>query len=273
MKIELRHDALAQKIFEAASLEDKARAKATRMLRERFQHYQGDSAILLNEHELGILLPRLDKIALTDAEKTFIEKSRHANRSQQRRAKIRNAFIAGLCGSVIFLGWGFWWRSQALAEERQANAHLVKLYQLSEDVRHVRSAADVENVRTKAENIVQEQLTDNKTKQVLKKAGVLQESETHQHPNPQTGWKTTHLSGLVIAAETGTPLSNARIEVGGAVFFSDENGSFRFPLLVDAHAKDIKLEMAVSRKGYAPRKQQLDISKLPQDITVSLPTE
>ena len=39
MKIELAHDFIAKKIYEEASIEDKARARASKLLQDRYQHY------------------------------------------------------------------------------------------------------------------------------------------------------------------------------------------------------------------------------------------
>ncbi|MCH2045787.1 MAG: hypothetical protein MK212_16845 [Saprospiraceae bacterium] len=47
MKIEIAHDILAKKIYEDASIEDKSRAKAKKLIEDRYKLYKADPKILL----------------------------------------------------------------------------------------------------------------------------------------------------------------------------------------------------------------------------------
>jgi hypothetical protein len=94
MKVELSHDALARRIYEKASAEDKMRLKVTNFVRSRYAYYK-ENRILLKTDDLAYIDPYVESIDLSDAERKFISDSRRA--AKWRRlggsASIAVAFI------------------------------------------------------------------------------------------------------------------------------------------------------------------------------------
>lgn len=271
MKIEIRHDSLAKRIFEAASAEDKARAKANRFLHERYEHYRQNTQVLLTQQELNYLSPFLEHLPLPTSLQNFVEKSQQSAQQQQKRSKIRNYVTIALSCSVVFLGWGFWWRSQALYEAQKANQQTIELYRLSQDVRNVRSVEDMNVLRDKADLIVQKQLLDEATKSLLRNSGILLESEEgnfHEHTGSDADWTWLQLSGRIADTE-GKNLSGAQLHVGGASFSSDSLGSFRIPLLVDSHA-DYTIAVRVEHPSFETYQQTFPVQSIPSSLYIQL---
>lgn len=85
MRIELYHDILAQKVFEKASAEEKARLKIERFVRERHGYFR-ENRELLTKKELDYITPYLDKLELEPEYLDFIAASRKdAKRRRERR--------------------------------------------------------------------------------------------------------------------------------------------------------------------------------------------
>jgi outer membrane protein assembly factor BamB len=121
-RYELRHDSLAQKIFEKISLQEKERLEVEQFLNLSLKEYQ-KRGTHLSEDDLTYVAPHLRKLNLSKELNQFIELSRKRSNKQRRRR--RNRAILGVIILMLSLASviGFVYSSQqknradALAEE------------------------------------------------------------------------------------------------------------------------------------------------------------
>ncbi len=102
-KYELRHDALAGKIYEQITLGEKELLEVRQFLINRFADYQKRN-ILLTDADLLFISPYENKLFLNEEQKQFIEKSKRIAR--QKRNRRRNIAIGFAIGLIIVL-FGF----------------------------------------------------------------------------------------------------------------------------------------------------------------------
>jgi hypothetical protein len=112
MKIELAHDFIAKKIYEEASIEDKARARATKLLHDRYQHYLSSKNLLLTERELIYIGPFMKRMDLMREERYYIRKSKKAIKKAKLMRRFKDVVLVGLLSGIIFSTWGFWERQR-----------------------------------------------------------------------------------------------------------------------------------------------------------------
>lgn len=90
-RYELRHDALAAKIYEQISLGEKELLEIRQFLLSRYAEYQRRGVLLTDEDAL-YLTPYINKLFLDASQRTFVEKSQRA--LQARRNRRRNLLLA-----------------------------------------------------------------------------------------------------------------------------------------------------------------------------------
>jgi hypothetical protein len=96
-RYELRHDALAGKIFEQISLGEKELLEARQFLMHRYGEYQNRKS-LLEEKDLDYIAPFLNKLYLNEELKQFVSRSQNI----VKRSKNRKRNIAIAIGVVLF---------------------------------------------------------------------------------------------------------------------------------------------------------------------------
>ena len=116
MKIELAHDILAQKIYDAGSAEDKMLAKIQKFISNRYAYYQ-DAKVLIDKDGLDYIRPFLSKITLGTQEQDFINKSQQ---SVKYRRILWNSFLF-LVFFILFIAGveaGFAYRNSLQLREK-----------------------------------------------------------------------------------------------------------------------------------------------------------
>lgn len=121
-RYELRHDALAGKIYEQISLVEKELLEVRLFLTNRFSDFKKRSA-LLAPADLHYIAPYENKLFLNEEQKQFIEKSkRQARLKKNRRRNI--AVAAGLALIIILSGFTIFamkQRNEAIAQTKIAD--------------------------------------------------------------------------------------------------------------------------------------------------------
>lgn len=235
MKLELAHDFIAKKIYEEASIEDKARVKATKLLRERYGHYATSKNLLLTAQELQHIRPYLRQIDLSNPEQQYIEQSQQAIRRAKMINRFKDGVLIALFCSVAFSAWGFWERQRYFT----ANEELME-------------AQDSIGMLHRA---IQDQSTRNVS--------------VVDRPSNKILYQNLVLQGD-IQDETGTALANAELELLGATVNSDENGQFKFHLVLSAKQWNEEIYLIVKKQGYKKQRILLDTDRTQLDLSISL---
>ncbi len=84
MFYEFTHDSLANAVYEKVSVEEKARRKVERFVKDRHVYYTAQG-VLLNQKDLEYVQPYLDRIKLADEEWEFVRKSKVNSRNRRIR--------------------------------------------------------------------------------------------------------------------------------------------------------------------------------------------
>jgi formylglycine-generating enzyme required for sulfatase activity len=123
-RYELRHDALATKIYEKITLVEKELLEIRQFIENAYENFQKRS-ILLNANDLKYIAPYEDKIFFNKSLENFIEKSKQE--FQKARRKKRNMIIiSGIVLLAIFAAFTIW----ALAEKNKSDKMLSNNIQL-----------------------------------------------------------------------------------------------------------------------------------------------
>lgn len=233
MKIELSHDLIAKKVYEAASIEDKARAKAERLVKDRYLFSQNAKGFRLSEQELKFITPYINEITLNQEESSFIDKSKKQLNKIILTAKIKNYLIIGLVCITLF-------GSIAIFEHNRAN---------------------------EARELAQETTMYNQNLQdsIFFLQRDIQKMEENTN-NPQlAGVETENIdfvslpfSGKVISTN-GKPIKNAQINLGGTRIKTNAQGKFETYLVVDRLLLGEKIYVQVSQKDYHPHREKIII--------------
>jgi len=120
-KYELRHDALAVKIFEKITVIEKELIEVRLLIENAYKNYQRRK-VLINESDLAYIAPYENKLFLNEQLKLFIEESKRQLNRKKRRS--RNIFL--VVASVIigilscFTVWAMYERSVAEGQTKEA---------------------------------------------------------------------------------------------------------------------------------------------------------
>lgn len=231
MKIELSHDLIAKKVYETASIKDKARAQAERLVKDRYIFSQNATDFHLSEQELKCVTPYVDEITLSQEESLFVKKSKKQLTKVVRTAKIKNYLIIGLACMVVF-------GSIAIFEHNRANearelAQETTLY--SQDLEDSIFFLQRDIKKMTANNTAAEVLEDNTIDLV-----------------------SMPFSGKVINTK-GKPIKNAEINLGGTKIQTNAQGKFETYLVVDRLLLGEKTYIQVSQKNYHLHRQKFII--------------
>jgi WD40 repeat protein len=120
-KYELRHDALAAKIFEQISYSEKEMLEVRQFIINRYNDYT-KRGTYLQQSDIQYILPYENKMFLNDEQKAFVEESIRSARSKKNRR--RNIFIAGATVLLVTLAgfsiFAMKQRDEALVQKRIA---------------------------------------------------------------------------------------------------------------------------------------------------------
>lgn len=255
MKIELAHDFIAKKIYDQASIEDKARVRASRFLHDRYKHYVDSKGLLLNQQELIYIEPYTEEMDLDLGESKFIKQSRDAVKKSKFNARVKDGLMVGLICTVIVSTWGFWER-----------------HRFTNTFRALNDAQDSINI---LRNMVPEysDIVDDKSADRNENFSI--ESSSYE-PNAQNVpvelYSTINLSGIV-QNEQNQPVIKAMVQVLGAEVFTDENGKFEMHLVLSP--KDLKndVQVRVSKPNFRSTSQDVDIEQTSLSLNFTLAQE
>jgi hypothetical protein len=232
MKIELAHDFIAKKIYEEASIEDKARARATKLLHERYQHYLSSKNFLLTERELIYINPFIERMDLMREEEAYLRESKKAIKKAKIMRRFKDVVLVGLLSGVVFSTWGFW--------ERQRFFHASK---------HLASAQD--SIHTLLRN------------QEEKPSYAMDDGNKDRPPSgaeplsPAAFFSTVKLKGKV-TNEQGQPILDAQIQVMGAQAYTQKDGSYELYLVLPPKNIGKNITLNISKTNYLPTSKSVD---------------
>lgn len=244
MKVELAHDFIAKKIYDEASAEDKARAKASRFLHERYHHYLNSKGLLLNQQELLYVEPYYQDMELEAGEEQYIAQSQSAVKKKKFRAKLKDSFIVALVCAVVFSTWGFWERSRYADTFKQLS--------------NAQDSIDVlmRNIQSDGNSINEN----------------LDESPSYSLNSPTELYSTINIAGTVQDPQN-QPVAHAMVKVLGAEIFTDENGKFQIHLVLSPQDLKNEVLLRVSKPNYTTASQNIDIEKNNLNLNFSLKQE
>lgn len=116
MYFEFAHDSLAKAVFDKVSVDEKARRKVERFVKDRYAYYLTQN-VLLSQKDLDYIQPYQDVISITEDEAGFIKKSK----SNSRNRRLRLAAIIAFIGMITVLGLVAN-QQRLVAEENRAEA-------------------------------------------------------------------------------------------------------------------------------------------------------
>jgi hypothetical protein len=233
MKIELAHDFIAKKIYEEASIEDKARARATKLVHDRYQHYLSSKNFLLTERELVYISPFINRMDLMKAERSYLQESKKAIKRAKIMRRLKDVALVALLSGIIFSTWGFW--------ERQRFFHASK---------HLASAQDSINILLRNQKVNQSDYSIDDGHNTEPSLGT-------EPLSPAAFFSTVEIQGK-ITNEQDEPIAEALIQVMGAQVYTKGDGSYELFLVLPPEniGKDITLN--ISKINYLPTSKSVD---------------
>ena len=123
-RYELRHDALAAKIYEKITLVEKELLEVRQFIEHAFDNYKRRK-VLLNKTDLSYIAPYEDKIYFGKELNEFLNKSKHEAEKTKRRRRILISATA-IVLLLIFAGFSWWAlneRDKAQLNEKKAIAN------------------------------------------------------------------------------------------------------------------------------------------------------
>jgi WD40 repeat protein len=120
-RYELRHDALATKIYEKITLVEKELLEIRHLIENAFHNWQ-KRGVLISAEDLGYIAPYENRLYLSKELEELIEKSKYALvKAKKRRRTV--AFAALITLLVVFAGFTWWAlneRNKAFAESKRS---------------------------------------------------------------------------------------------------------------------------------------------------------
>lgn len=233
MKIELAHDFIAKKIYEEASIEDKARARASKLLQDRYQHYLSSKNLLLTERELIYIGPFMKRMDLTREEDFYIKESKKAIKKSKVMRRFKDVVLVTLLSGVVFSTWGFW--------ERQGR------FRASEDL-----ASAQDSINTLLRNQQGE-----KSDYAIDKGNKNEPDLSTELLSPAAFFSTIKLQGK-ITNEQKEPIVKALIQIMGAQAYTKIDGSYELFLLLPPENIGRNITLNVSKVNYLSISESID---------------
>lgn len=230
MKVELANDLIARKIYEAASIDDKARAIANKFIQDRYTHFCRSKNMLLSSQELAFIQPYLQELALEQKQKDYIEKSRQKIQRQRKSKRLRDAGIVALFCVLILSSWGLWERSQ---RQKTHQNLVVAQDSIGRLLRNARNAQPIAN---------------------------RPESYTTAPTAALMAFHTLHIQGKITNTK-GKPIRQAQIQVLGATVKSDNRGRYELHLVLPPKYWGQTPQLYIKKEYYKEASMPLDLDK------------
>lgn len=235
MKVELANDIIARKVYESASIDDKARAIASKFIQERYTHFCRSKNMLLSTQELAFVQPYLNQLVLGEKQEQYIERSRQKIQNKKRRRRLRDASIVALFCVLILSSWGIWER------QRYNKTH----------ERYNKTHQDLAVAQDSIGRLLRNARPDNRR------------NAKYAEPAPAAAlaaFHTLHLRGRVTNTK-GKPVRQATIEVLGARVVSDNKGRYELHLVLPPQYWSNSPEVSIKKEYYKDATQILDLDK------------
>jgi len=249
MKVELAHDFLAQKIYEESSIEDKARAKATKFLHDRYQYYLTSNDLLLTERDVLYITPFLEGMDLSQEEMDYIDHCKSVIKSIKFRTRLKDAALVALVCIVVFSSWAYWEHSRLEHTSRE-------LAEAKDTISFLRNMDSPMN----SDDAVK--ITDNSFSSSL-----LPGTES-----PKSSYTSIKLTGI-IKNEQEEPIPSAIVRVLGAEVLSEKDGSFELSLILSPKDLPKDLELQISKVHYQDKAESIDTDKATMNFDLILVRE
>jgi hypothetical protein len=233
MKIELAHDFIAKKIYEEASIEDKARARASKLLQDRYQHYLSSKNLLLTERELIYIGPFMKRMDLTREEGHYIKESKKAIKKSKLMRRFKDVVLVGLLSGVIFSTWGFWERH--------------RFFLASEDL-----ASAKDSINTLLRNQQGEDAD-----YTIDKGNENEPDLSTELLSSAAFFSTVKLQGK-ITNEQKEPIAKALIQIMGAQAYTKKDGSYELFLLLPPENIGKNITLNISKVNYLSMSESID---------------
>ncbi|MCP4437444.1 MAG: carboxypeptidase regulatory-like domain-containing protein [Aureispira sp.] len=232
MKIELSHDLIAKKVYETASIEDKARAKAEQIVKDRYIFSLNATNFYLSDQELKFVNPYVNEITLSQEEASFVRNSRRQINKIMRTARLKNYLIIGLVCISLF-------GSIAVFEHNRAN-----------------EASELAQETTLYNQNLQDSIFF--LQRDIKK---MEENTVAVTTIPEGAVELVSIQFVcTVKSSDGQPIEQARINLGGAEVKTNAQGSFDNHLLVDKVVLGEEVYVQIRQDGYRPYTQKLIIT-------------
>lgn len=226
MKVELVNDLIARKIYEAASIDDKARAIASKFIKDRYTHFCRSKNMLLSRQELAFIQPYLHELVLDKKQTDYIERSKKRIQQTKKRKRLRDAGMVALVCVAVLSSWGMWER------HRYTKTH-----------QHLAMAQDsIGLLLNNARNA----------------------PRAKKYPTAPTtallAFHTLHIKGQVTNTQ-GNTIEAAMIQVLGATVKSDEQGYYELHLVLPLKYWNDAPTLHVKKEYYQDMTHSLDVDK------------
>lgn len=239
MKIELSHDFIAKKIYEEASIEDKARARATKFLHERHTHYLSSKTLLLTKRDLIYIHPYINQMDLSKEELLYINRSQKTIKRGKLMARFKDAAIVALICGIVFSSWGLWERN--------------RFWDVSKDLASAQDSIDV---------LLRQGTMDNNTP--------INDGLYKNKLNVYAEFFTTiKLSGTV-RTEQDQPIENALVEIMGATAYTKEDGSYQMHLVLPPKHIGENVVLTISKTNYLSISKSVDIDQTEVNLAIKM---
>lgn len=240
MKIELAHDFIAKKIYEEASIEDKARARAAKLVNDRYQHYLSSKNFLLTERELIYIGPFMKRMDLVKAQRVYIRESKKAIKKAKLMRRFKDVVLVALLSGIIFSTWGFW--------ERQ------RFFTVSQNLAN--TSQDLASAKDSITTLLRNQKIDQNN--YAMDDGDENAPSLGADPLPAAAFFSTIQVQGKVTNEQEEPIAEALIQIMGAQVYTKEDGSYELFLMLPPENIGKNITLNISKTNYLPTSKSLD---------------
>ncbi|MGH1335848.1 MAG: hypothetical protein ACRBFS_06940 [Aureispira sp.] len=226
MKVELVNDLIARKIYEAASIDDKARAIANKFIQDRYTHFCRSKNMLLSRQELAFVQPYLNELVLDTKQKDYIERSKKRIKQTKKRKRLRDASLVALICIAILSSWGIWERHRYTTTHQHLAMAQDSIGVLLNDARNATNLEDYPTAPTTA----------------------------------LIAFHTLHIQGKVTNTK-GENIEAATIQVLGATVKSDQQGYYELHLVLPPKYWNEAPALYIKKEYYQEASHLLDVDK------------
>ncbi len=149
-RFELRHDALASKIYEKITLVEKELLEVRQFIENAYDNYKRRK-VMLSASDLSYIAPYEDKMFLGEALSNFVSDSKYEQQRARRRK--RNLATAAVIALLVIMTGFTWWamRERSKADEQRIEAEKQKNEALAANQKAIQANKNALDAKDKAE--------------------------------------------------------------------------------------------------------------------------